>query len=147
MNSVLMEEVYQFTFQASWDDDILDVHLEGTQFWVIAAILNSMFYEYSVSRKMQELVLLGCNSHLNPLLLVMEWVEIVKPRYSVFFFCCSLCSCIKDGDLPVIWNQPLKLPDDYYIGTVKNKELRMSWIIFKKNRNFWPCDLNWLSES
>lgn len=68
MNSVLMEEVYQFTFQASWDDDILDVHLEGTQFWVIAAILNSMFYEYSVSRKMQELVLLGCNSHLNPLL-------------------------------------------------------------------------------
>jgi hypothetical protein len=34
------------------------------------------------------LVLLGCNSHLNPFLLVMQWVEIVRPRYSATV--CSL---------------------------------------------------------
>jgi len=89
MNSVLMETVYQFNFLASWDDgDILDIHLKGIQFWVSAAMLNSVFHEYSVSRKLQALVLLGCKSHLNPFILVTQWVEMVEPWHSATV--CSL---------------------------------------------------------
>jgi len=85
MNSILMEEVYQFNFIAPWDDsdsDILGVHLESIQFWVSAAILNQCFMDILSSGKMQELVPLGCNSYLNPFLLLRQWVEIVEPRYS-----------------------------------------------------------------
>jgi len=42
-------------------------------------MLNSLFHEYSVSKKMQELVQLCCNSHVNPFILVSQWVEVVEP--------------------------------------------------------------------
>jgi hypothetical protein len=79
MNSLLKERVYQFNFLASWDDDILDLHLEGIPFWVSTPI-NSLFHEYSVSRKMQELVLLGCKSQLDLFLHVTQSAEMAKPQ-------------------------------------------------------------------